>query len=207
MVRMFLQSIIQLLGTKGCYEATNVRLIWLKHNVYILHLTTKQIICFRTTYRYKREKKNNQVSVHHLWFSDKDYERLECLSNGIPIKKNKTKRLIKGAAWRPNWHHHHGPRHSYFGGKGKPYFQSMSGAPMVQHSLNCMLNFINKNSFHWKNSWKMCQILLSLSYDKQRIYPRRLFRRLVGDLTIANGQLLRKTCCTNVVGHHWKAPL
>jgi dihydroorotase len=32
--------------------------------------------------------------------------------------------------------------------KEKPYFQSMSGAPMVQHSLNCMLNFINKNSFH-----------------------------------------------------------
>jgi dihydroorotase len=23
----------------------------------------------------------------------------------------------------------------------KPYFQSMSGAPMVQHSLNCMLEF------------------------------------------------------------------
>jgi dihydroorotase len=35
---------------------------------------------------------------------------------------------------------------TYFG--GKPYFQSMSGAPMVQHSLNCMLEFINKNSFH-----------------------------------------------------------
>ena len=25
--------------------------------------------------------------------------------------------------------------------KDKPYFQSMSGAPMVQHSLNCMLEF------------------------------------------------------------------
>jgi dihydroorotase len=29
----------------------------------------------------------------------------------------------------------------HFGGKAKPYFQSMSGAPMVQHSLNCMLEF------------------------------------------------------------------
>jgi dihydroorotase len=35
----------------------------------------------------------------------------------------------------------HGPCTTYFGGKAKPYFQSMSGAPMVQHSLNCMLEF------------------------------------------------------------------
>jgi dihydroorotase len=29
--------------------------------------------------------------------------------------------------------------------KQKPYFQSMSGAPMVQHSLNCMLEFYKQN--------------------------------------------------------------
>jgi dihydroorotase len=41
------------------------------------------------TYRYR--KNNNRSLVHHLWFSDKDYERLECLSNGIAIKTEQDK--------------------------------------------------------------------------------------------------------------------
>lgn len=29
--------------------------------------------------------------------------------------------------------------------KEQPYFRSMSGAPMIQHALNCMLEFYKQN--------------------------------------------------------------
>jgi dihydroorotase len=46
----------------------------------------------------KEKKITTEVSVHHLWFSDKDYERLGMLIKWNPaINKNKTA-LIKGAA-------------------------------------------------------------------------------------------------------------
>jgi dihydroorotase len=64
-------------STKGCYEATK-RAIALaeKHNarLHILHLTTEaETHLFRNDIPLKDKKITTEVSVHHLWFSDKDY--------------------------------------------------------------------------------------------------------------------------------------
>jgi dihydroorotase len=75
-----------------------VRLIWLKHNarLHILHLTTEaETHLFQNDVPLQEKKNNNRL--HHLWFSDKDYERLGMLIKWNPHKTEQDK-LIKGAA-------------------------------------------------------------------------------------------------------------
>lgn len=132
---------------KACYEATK-RAIELanKHNarLHILHLSTEaETHLFRNDIPLKQKKITTEVSVHHLWFSDKDYERLGTLikwNPAIKTEKDKTgllKALIDDRIDIVTTDH---APHT-LEEKQKTYFKSMSGAPIVQHSLNIMLEF------------------------------------------------------------------
>jgi len=132
---------------KACFEATK-RAIDLanKHNarLHILHLTTEaETHLFRNDISLKEKNITTEVSVHHLWFSDKDYQRLGNLIKWNPAIKTEKDRLGLLKALLEDRIDivttDHAPH--TLEEKQKPYFQSMSGAPMVQHSLNCMLEF------------------------------------------------------------------
>jgi dihydroorotase len=138
-------------STKGCYEATK-RAIDLakKHNarLHILHLTTEvETHLFRNDIPLKDKKITTEVSVHHLWFSDKDYDRLGMLIKWNPaIKTEQDKNGLLKALLDDKIDlitTDHAPH--TLEEKQQPYFQSMSGAPMVQHSLNCMLEFYKQD--------------------------------------------------------------
>jgi len=138
-------------STEGCYEATK-RAIELakKHDarLHILHLTTEaETHLFQNDIPLHEKKITTEVSVHHLWFSDKDYEQLGMLIKWNPAIKTKEDKegLLKALLddridMITTDHAPHTLEE-----KQKPYFQSMSGAPMVQHSLNCMLEFYKQN--------------------------------------------------------------
>jgi dihydroorotase len=80
-------NIIQLLGTKGCYEATK-RAIDLAKNTTITYSTPQaETHLFQNDIPLKEKKITTEVSVHHLWFSDKDYERLGMLIKWNPAIK------------------------------------------------------------------------------------------------------------------------
>lgn len=134
-------------SVQACYEATK-RAISLakKHNarLHILHLTTEaETHLFDNTIPLQEKKITTEVSVHHLWFSDKDYERLGVLIKWNPaIKTDHDKEGLLKALLDDRIDlitTDHAPH--TLEEKQKPYFQSMSGAPMVQHALNCMLEF------------------------------------------------------------------
>jgi dihydroorotase len=135
---------------KACYEATK-RAIELanKHQarLHILHLTTEaETHLFRNDIPLEQKNITTEVSVHHLWFSDKDYERLKTLIKWNPaIKTEKDKKGLLKALLDDRIDlitTDHAPH--TLEEKLKPYFQSMSGAPLVQHSLNCMLEFYHQ---------------------------------------------------------------
>lgn len=139
-------------STKACFEATE-RAITLakKHQarLHILHLTTEaETHLFQNDIPLQEKKITTEVSVHHLWFSDKDYERLGMLIKWNPaIKTEQDQRGLLKAVLDDRIDiitTDHAPH--TLEEKQKPYFQSMSGAPMVQHSLNCMLEFY-KNGY------------------------------------------------------------
>jgi len=134
-------------STKGCYEATK-RAIELakKHDarLHILHLTTEaETSLFRNDIPLEEKKITTEVSVHHLWFSDQDYDRLGMLIKWNPaIKTKEDKEGLLKALLDDRIDiitTDHAPH--TFEEKQQTYFQSMSGAPMVQHTLNCMLEF------------------------------------------------------------------
>ena len=148
---------------KACFEATK-RAIELadkhKARLHILHLTTEaETNLFRNDIPLKENNITTEVSVHHLWFSNKDYQRLGNLIKWNPAIKTEKDRqgLFKALlddriAIVTTDHAPHTLEE-----KQKPYFQSMSGAPMVQHSLNCMLEFYKQGLINLeKIVEKMC---------------------------------------------------
>jgi len=135
---------------KACYEATK-RAIDLankhKARLHILHLTTEaETHLFRNDIPLEEKNITTEVSVHHLWFSDLDYKSLGNLIKWNPaIKTEKDKAGLLNALLDDRIDiitTDHAPH--TLSEKQKPYFQSMSGAPIVQHSLNIMLEFYHK---------------------------------------------------------------
>ncbi|MEN8816467.1 MAG: dihydroorotase [Nonlabens sp.] len=177
-------------NTKGCYEATE-RAISLakKHNarLHILHLTTEaETHLFRNDIPLEEKKITTEVSVHHLWFSDKDYDRLGMLIKWNPaIKSEKDQQGLLKALLDDRIDlitTDHAPH--TLEEKQQTYFKSMSGAPMVQHTLNCMLEFHKQNLISLeKIVEKMCHNPAILYKMTKRGYIRKGY---YADLTLVD---------------------
>jgi len=164
---------------KACYEATK-RAIDLanKHNarLHILHLSTEiETHLFRNDIPLTEKKITTEVSVHHLWFSDQDYARLGTLIKWNPaIKTEKDKEGLLKALNDDRIDlvtTDHAPH--TLEEKNKPYFQSMSGAPIVQFSLNIMLDFYQNGKITLeKIVEKMCHNPATLYQIEKRGFIR-----------------------------------
>ena len=175
---------------QACYEATE-RAIGLaeKHGarLHILHLSTaKETDLFRNDIPLEKKNITTEVSVHHLWFTDQDYERLGVLIKWNPaIKTQKDKDGLLAALLDDRIDiitTDHAPH--TLEEKQKPYFQSMSGAPLVQHSLNCLLEFYAQDKISLeKIVEKMCHNPAILYRIKERGYIREGY---FADLTLVD---------------------
>jgi dihydroorotase len=164
---------------QACYEATE-RAIRLANEygarLHILHLTTEaETHLFRNDIPLQQKKITTEVSVHHLWFSDKDYQRLGMLIKWNPaIKTQKDKEGLLQALINDRIDlvtTDHAPH--TMEEKQQPYFQSMSGAPMVQHSLNVMLEFYKQDKISLeKIVEKMCHNPAILYHIEKRGFIR-----------------------------------
>ncbi|MFT4805157.1 MAG: dihydroorotase [Psychroserpens sp.] len=200
-------------STEGCYEATK-RAIELakKHNarLHILHLTTEaETHLFQNDIPLQEKKITTEVSVHHLWFSDKDYERLGMLIKWNPAIKTEEDRegLLKALLDDKidiitTDHAPHTLEE-----KQQPYFQSMSGAPMVQHSLNCMLEFYKQDLISLeKIVEKMCHnpaILYNITnrgFIRKGYYADLTLVDLNNQWTVAKDNLLYKCAWSPLEG-------
>jgi dihydroorotase len=155
---------------QACFEATR-RAIELaqKHHarLHILHLSTAaEAQLFRHDIPLEEKNITTEVSVHHLWFSEADYARLGTLIKWNPaIKTEQDKRgllqaLVEGRIDIVTTDH---APHT-LEEKQKPYFQSMSGAPIIQHSLPIMLEF-----------YKQGLLTLELIAEKMCHNPAKLY--------------------------------
>jgi dihydroorotase len=141
---------------------------------------------FRNDIPLKDKNITTEASVHHLWFSDKDYERLGNLIKWNPaIKTEKDKKGLLKALLDDRIDivtTDHAPH--TLEEKQKPYFQSMSGAPLVQHSVNCMLEFYKQGLISLeKIAEKMCHNPAILYRIENRGFIREGF---YADLTIVD---------------------
>ncbi len=202
---------------KACYEATK-RAIELanKHHakLHILHLTTEaETHLFRNDIPLKDKNITTEVSVHHLWFSDKDYHQLGTLIKWNPaIKTEKDKAGLLKALLDNRIDivtTDHAP-HS-LDEKQKPYFQSMSGAPMVQHSLNIMLEFYKQGLISLEViAEKMCHNPAILYRIANRGFIREGYAAdltivdLYSDWTVSKDNILYKCGWCPLEGTHFQ---
>jgi dihydroorotase len=175
---------------KACYEATKRAIdIANKHKarLHILHLTTEaETHLFRNDIPLEEKNITTEVSVHHLWFSDKDYKHLGTLIKWNPaIKTEKDKKGLLKALLDDRIDFEttdHAPH--TLDEKQKPYFQAMSGAPIIQHSLNIMLEFYKQGLISLKKiAEKMCHNPAILYGIEKRGFIREGY---YADLTIVD---------------------
>lgn len=111
--------------------------------LHILHLTSAlELDLFRNDIALRDKRITAEVCVHHLHFSDADYQRLGFLIKCNPAIKTEKDRL---ALWKALLDNRldviatdHAP-HTWEEKNTRDYTQAPSGLPLVQHSLPLML--------------------------------------------------------------------
>jgi dihydroorotase len=120
-----------------------------KHHtrLHVLHLSTaKELELFEQGTSFEKKRITAEVCIHHLWFTDRDYERKGTLIKWNPAVKTEHDRDSLIAALLNDKLDviatDHAPH--TIEEKQSKYFDSPSGGPMVQHSLVAMLELVKK---------------------------------------------------------------
>lgn len=136
---------------KACFESTK-RAVALakKHNtrLHVLHLSTaKELELLEHDIPLKEKRITGEVCVHHLWFSDNDYEKYGTRIKWNPAIKSEEDRkalfsgLLSGKLDVVATDH---APHT-LEEKDNTYFKAPSGGPLVQHSLVAMCELAKNN--------------------------------------------------------------
>ncbi|MDF1575028.1 MAG: dihydroorotase [Bacteroidales bacterium] len=172
-VPMKLHPVIR--SEEACYLSSS-RAVELarKHNarLHVLHLSTaRELELFEQGTDFKKKRITAEVCVHHLWFDDGDYKRKGTLIKWNPAIKTKHDRDSLLAAVLNDKLDviatDHAPH--TIEEKQSRYFQSPSGGPLVQHSLNAMLELVHRGKISMeKVVEKMCHAPARLFGVKDR---------------------------------------
>jgi dihydroorotase len=143
--------------------------------LHVLHLSTAKEMSLFQPGQVKDKNITAEVCVHHLWFDDRDYEKL-----GTRIKWNPAIKTVKDkeALWEALLTDKidviatdHAPH--TLQEKNNTYFKAPSGGPLVQHSLVAMLEMSRKGFISIeKVIQKMCHAPADLFRINERGYIR-----------------------------------
>jgi len=147
-----------------------------KTRLHVLHLSTaKELSLFNANDKLQDKRITNEVCVHHLFFNDSYYEKL-----GNSIKWNpsiKTEFDQKALFDGLKTNHldiiatDHAPH--TLNEKQQKYLKCPSGGPMVQHSLNIMLEFVKQKQISLEEIVnKMCHSPALIFKVKERGFLR-----------------------------------
>jgi dihydroorotase len=151
-------------------KETNARL-------HVFHLSTKaESLLFQNDIPLKEKKITSEVCVHHLWFSDKDYQEKQSFIKWNPAIKTDNDRE---GLWDSLLEDRidviatdHAPH--TLEEKSKPYLDCPSGGPLVQHALVSMIqHHLNNKISLEKIVTKMCHNPAILFQIKKRGYIRK----------------------------------
>lgn len=144
--------------------------------LHVLHISTKkELELFSNDIPLRDKKITAEVCVHHLWFDRSDYSRLGNLIKWNPsIKEAKHKEALLQALLDDRLDilaTDHAPH--TMEEKKKGYWQAPSGGPLVQHSLQLMLEFHRQGKIGLeKIVEKMCHAPADCFRIKNRGYIR-----------------------------------
>ena len=164
---------------EACYKSSELAVALAKKHQARLHIfhvsTAKELALFDNTIPLKEKKITAEVCVHHLFFEEKDYATLGSKIKCNPaIKYQSDKEALLQALLDDRLDviaTDHAPH--TFEEKNNPYFTAPSGLPLVQHSINVMLDFYYKGNISLeKIVEKMCHAPADCFRIKERGYLR-----------------------------------
>jgi len=164
---------------EACFESTKCVLeIARRHNnrLHLYHISTlAEANLFDNTILLKEKRITAEACVHHLWFSDKDYDRLGAKIKWNPsIKTEQDKEGLLKALLENKLDiiaTDHAP-HTLQEKSGN-YFKALSGGPLVQHALPAMLELHHQGKISLeKIVEKMCHNVADIYTIKDRGFIR-----------------------------------
>ena len=117
--------------------------------LHILHISTKEEVALIQEAAIRNPQITGEVCVHHLWFSDGDYTKMGNLIKCNPAIKTMEDREALRQAVAKGIIGVIGSDHAphTLEEKQAPYLNAPSGLPLVQHSLQMMLELYDKGLF------------------------------------------------------------
>ncbi len=160
-------------SAEACYTSSHLAVELAQRyqsRLHILHISTAlETTLFTNKIPLEQKKITSEACVHHLWFSDADYEKLGNLIKWNPAIKASTDR---DAIWTALLDDRidviatdHAPH--TLEDKSRNYTEAPSGGPLVQHSLVAMLEFHNMGKISLEN------IVRKMAHDVARCFRIR----------------------------------
>lgn len=165
---------------EACYKSSSLAVeLAKKYNtrLHILHISTaKELSLFDNTKSLKEKRITAEACIHHLWFSDEDYKTKGSLIKWNPAVKKASDRDAIFKAVLENRIDviatDHAPH--TLEEKKQTYFKAPSGGPLVQHSLNAMLEFYKQGKISLERiAEKMAHAVADCFQIEKRGYIRK----------------------------------
>ncbi len=166
-------------NVEACYKSSSLGMALAKEyntRFHILHISTaEELDLFTNKIPLSEKKVTSEICVHHLYFSKDDYARLGSKVKCNPaIKESRHKAALFEALLDDRLDiiaTDHAPH--TFEEKSNSYFKAPSGLPLVQHSLNVMLDFYHQGKISLeKIVEKMCHAPAQCFKVEKRGYLR-----------------------------------
>lgn len=140
----------QIRSAEACFLSSSLAVKLAKENntrLHILHISTaRELELLRNDIPLHEKRITGEVCVHHLWFTENDYERLGWRIKWNPAIKTESDRKALRAGLISNKLDivatDHAPH--TLDEKGNVYMKCPSGGPLVQHSLMAMIELAKK---------------------------------------------------------------
>ncbi len=175
---------------EACYKSSSYAVsLARKYNarLHILHISTeKELELFSNQIPLKEKRITAEACIHHLWFSDEDYDRLGNFIKWNPAVKKATDRDAIMRAVNNNVIDviatDHAPH--TLEEKSQAYLNAPSGGPLVQYALLAMFEKVKEGKITLeKVVEKMCHAPAELFQIKDRGYIREGY---YADLVLVN---------------------
>src|SRR5690554_1475777 len=143
----------QIRSAEACYRSSSMAVEMAEKygaNLHVLHISTaRETELFRSDLPLEEKKITAEACIHHLWFSDADYDRLGWRIKWNPAVKSEADRAAVREAVTDGridlLATDHAPH--TLDEKQQKYFQSPSGGPLVQHALPALFELHKKGVF------------------------------------------------------------
>ena len=203
----------------ACYKSSSEAVEIAKRtgaHLHIFHISTEKELALLSDKPLENKKITAEVCVHHLFFNSDDYQKLGARIKWNPAVKYESDRLALIRALKDGKIDvvatDHAPH--TLEEKSAPYTKCPSGAPMVQHSLQVMIELSQRGYFSIEDIVKwMCHNPAQLYKIDRRGYIRKgYFADLVlidlnANYTVTHDNVLYKCKWSPLEGHTFKSKI